>query len=628
MNSMKRYYYAALVVGFTFIPAITHATTDTADLGIVSSISEGERLGAQVANLGDINADGFEDLGVGAPGYNGDHGAIYIIYGRAKEYTQIDVTNQPRLVGESENDRVGYTIAPAGDVNNDGFDDFTFGTIYEDSEDKNAGAAYIVYGRSELFSGEVSISNFSKYTGSNSADKFGAALAGVGDINNDGFDDLVMGAPRFGEHRTGEIYILYGGTEQLSGGEIADEPQHFSGEAEFDEAGTSVAPAGDVNGDGFADFIIGSPGNDSTDDNAGTVYIVFGQEAHYGAQSITAADVILAGETAGEGAGSVVAEAGDINADGYDDVLVSAPYSSYNASEGGLVYVVYGSATLASSNLADQVHIYGNNANDFVGYSLAGNGDVNLDGYDDFIVGSPSGSGSANGMAVIVYGQATTLSESAIRDHDIYLGEHPENEAGISVALLDIDGDSSSEIGIGAYKYSSEVDDSGRAYIGYIPVITCDNSAEFGGIMADYPLSDWKHRNYKKNDDLRIVVERKGTSAFLVNCRTDEVLQELQFNRRVQRKILARVFTKRKTPMFIAVTRTPDKRKIKIFLYKQKNTELELVDYIRRRWRPRGLRIDVNNYRNQIRLYKGKEKKHLVIYNVTPDLQLEEISEN
>ncbi len=622
-----KYYYYTLVLSSTFLlPVITHATTDTSDLGIVSSVSEGERIGAQVENLGDINADGYEDLGVGAPGYSGDRGAIYIIYGRANEYTQVDITNQPHLVGESENDRVGYSLAGAGDINADGYDDFMFGSIYEDSADKNAGATYIVYGRAEQFSGEVSIGSFTKYTGSNSADKFGAAMAGAGDINADGYDDIVMGAPRFGEHRTGEVYILYGGSEQLAGGEIADEGQHFSGEAEYDETGTSVSAAGDVNGDGFADIIIGSPGNDTTDDNAGTVYIIFGQVEHYDAQNITDADVILVGETARDSAGLLVAEAGDINADGYSDVLASSPYSSYNASEGGLVYVIYGSATLTNGSLADQVHIYGGNDNDFVGYSMAGNGDVDLDGYDDFIIGSPSGSGSANGIGVIVYGKAESLSSGSIRDHDVYLGEHPENEAGIDVAMLDIDGDSSSEIGIGAYRYSSEVDDSGRAYIGYIPVITCDNSAQLGGIMANYPLSEWKHRNYKKNEDLRIVVERKGTSAYLVNCKTDEVLQELQFNRRVQRKILARVFTKRQTPLFIAVTRTPDKRKIKIFLYKQKNTELELVDYIRRRWRPRGLRIDVNNYHNQVRLYKGKEKKHLIIYSVTPDLNLEEVS--
>ena len=135
------------------------------------------------------------------------------------------------------------------------------------------------------------------------------------------------------------------------------------------------------------------------------------------------------------------------------------------------------------------------------------------------------------------------------------------------------------------------------------------------------------NRNYAKNDRLRIVVERNGRKAFLVNCVTDEILQTLTFNKNSQRKILARVFTKRGVPVFVAVTRTKDKRQIKIYFYKQKKEQLEQTDYIKRRWRPRGFRLKVNKDK-QIKLQKGKENKHQVLYGVSTDLELNLLTDN
>lgn len=619
----------AVVVALLVCPQITMAlSTDLEDLGYLNSPNGGAAAGSAVTNIGDINGDSYTDLAIGAPGYSGDRGAIYILYGRSKQYKHIDLDNQARLVGEAENDRIGYSIAGGGDLNDDGYADFIFGTIYEDTAAKNAGAMYIMYGQADKLSGEIDISSYPKYLGSDTKDRFGEALAIPGDLNGDGFDDIIAGGQRFGNSRSGETFVIYGQTATLSGDEITNSANKFSGEENFDQAGSAVAGAGDVNGDGLADFIIGAPGSDTADDNAGATYIIYGQASTYGNVSLANADVTILGDTANDASGSVLASAGDVNGDTYNDFLIGSPYSSYGASESGVVYLVYGRASLSDSNVGAHVPFYGKKADDYTGLSISGDGDVNADGFDDFIIGAPAGSGSRHGLAVVVYGQSDHLTGGDIREHDMYAGEKRKDEAGISVAMLDIDADRTAEIAIGAHNYSVDEDDAGRAYIGYIPVITCDNSAELGGIMADYPQAEWKHRNYQANENLRIVVEKKGTSAYLINCKTDEVLQEMRFNNRVQRKILARVFTKRGKSMFVAVTRNPNKRKIKIYLYKQKKTELVQTDYLKRSWRPRGLRINVNSYRRQIRLYKGAENKHLVVYWVNRQNQLENITGN
>ncbi|EKD79494.1 MAG: hypothetical protein ACD_41C00054G0001 [uncultured bacterium] len=123
---------------------------------------------------------------------------------------------------------------------------------------------------------------------------------------------------------------------------------------------------------------------------------------------------------------------------------------------------------------------------------------------------------------------------------------------------------------------------------------------------------------------MRIVVERRGQQAFLINCNANKLQQTLTFNTRVQRKILARVFSARNVKLFIVVTRTPSKRKIKVFLYKQTKRELVETDQFTRKWRPRGLRIKIKR-KNRVVLQKGAELKHRLRYSVSRNLTLNEL---
>ncbi len=616
-----------LLVTLVALPLAAQAVTTSAeDMRYAIGESEDDNAGSGIARLGDINNDGYDDFGVGAPAYSGSKGVIYVVYGRSKKFNALELANRTRLRGESDNDQVGYYMAAAGDINNDGYDDFLVGAPFTDDGENKTGTVYIVYGQADELENQ-SLENFVQYTGNGERNEIGSALAGIGDINADGYDDIAIGAQRLGDNRSGKTFIIYGQAEALAGGDIESIENYFLGEADYDRSGAAVATAGDMTGDGIDDFVIGAPGSDDVDSNAGKVYLIPGRASLYVQENLADVDVTFTGYEEDGKAGSQLA-GGDINGDGNGDIIVGSYQSSIQEDDAGSIFLIYGSDSTNSSSLENAVRFYSEKINDLAGYSLDGYQDVNADGYDDFVIGAPGDNTGRQGIAVVIYGKSDELSGGNIRNYDVYKGQLRDERLGTSVALADLNGDGKADLITGAPEHSATFDKAGIAYIAYIPILNCDNSAAYGGIMADYPESDWKHRKYAKNKNLRIVVERKGKYAYLVNCVTDEIEQTMKFNSRVQRKILARVFSKHNNPMFVVVTRTPNNRKIKIYLYKQKKNKLERTDFIKRSWRPRGLRINVNSYRREVRLYKGAEKKHTVIYRVDENFDLEKITDN
>ena len=343
-----------------------------------------------------------------------------------------------RLDGVSSSDNSGESVSSAGDVNGDGFDDLIVGAPDGDDNSSDAGESYVVFGKSSGFSSAIDLSSLNGTTGFrlngvSSSDDSGESVSSAGDVNGDGFDDLIVGAPDGDDNgsNAGESYVVFG---KSSGFSSAIDLSSLNGTNGFrlngvsnDDSGTSVSSAGDVNGDGFDDLIIGARGGDDNDSNAGESYVVFGKSSGFSsAIDLSSLDGTtgfkLNGIDSDDHAGSSVSSAGDVNGDGFEDVIIGAGNSSYSTNESFVVFGKSGGFSsaidLSSLNGTTGFKLNGIDNRDYAGYSVSSAGDVNGDGFDDVIVGAygaePSGSGSYSrvGESYVVFGKSGGFSSA------------------------------------------------------------------------------------------------------------------------------------------------------------------------------------------------------------------------
>jgi hypothetical protein len=239
----------------------------------ITGQSNSDEVGDVLAML-DHNADGIDDLLVGAPDNSEggtDAGSVYIVHGPITGAFGLDMADV-QYTGESASDKFGVSVSSAGDIDDDGNDDFIAGAAFDDAAGPDAGAAYVVLGGAES-GGAVDEYFAVKLTGEASEDQFGAHAVANGDIDNDGNNDMMVSAPfAGGTSDTGSVYVFYGA---LSGTFSASEADvQFDGDTLSDQLGNSLAFVGDVDGDGNSAILIGGSKKDTSGADAGGAYLM------------------------------------------------------------------------------------------------------------------------------------------------------------------------------------------------------------------------------------------------------------------------------------------------------------------------------------------------------------------
>lgn len=358
--------------------------------GTLSAGSAGDLFGS-VSIVGDLNADGFADLAVGAYRYGTtDVGRVYVYFGGAGATfnTGIDAT----ITGAAANAQIAQTAG--GDVNGDGYTDLVVGSSEYPT---GPGSVYVYLGGAGAFNTTAD----AQFTGAINGDEHGASVA-VGDVNGDGFSDVIAGAANYDGTSTsvGAAYVYYGSSLPID--TVPDGT--LVGGAMQDYFGLSVASGGDVNGDGFDDVVVGAHEQDSDGASAGRAYVFYGGAA---AAFDVVPDGTLLGPAVGAYLGASVATIGDINQDGFADVAVGATGVATNT---GRAYVYLGGAGATFNNAPDGV--LGDGATGTAaptssqfGYAVGPAGDVNGDGFADLALGAPF-TNTNTGTAFVFFGAA------------------------------------------------------------------------------------------------------------------------------------------------------------------------------------------------------------------------------
>ncbi|MDX8383753.1 MAG: FG-GAP-like repeat-containing protein, partial [Ghiorsea sp.] len=311
----------------------------------------------------------------------------------------------------------------------------------------NAGAAFVFLGAPTMTSGAATPYAAAVYYGDAAFDSLGYSVSGAGDVNNDGYADVVVGAPYTdtSASNAGSAYIFLGGSA-LSGGTAASTAwATYRGEAIYDNFGISVSGAGDVNSDGYADVIVGASGADNNIVNAGAAFIYFGAPTMLSGLATPYADVIYHGDAAPDNFGNAVSAAGDVNNDGYADVIVGANSDDNAGSSSGSAFVFLGApAMINGSASAYSAAMYdGDVAYDDFGHAVSGAGDFNGDGYSDVVVSSAlnDANGGNAGLVRVFYDVAKTYDadqDGIMTADELILGTNPNLKDSDADGLTDL----------------------------------------------------------------------------------------------------------------------------------------------------------------------------------------------
>lgn len=426
---------------------------------------EGHDAGFGITSLPDPWGLGRNALVVGAEGYVRASGAAYVIdaptaYGAVAGATVSLADAQAKWTGEAWGDHAGTAVAGGGDFDGDGEPDVLIGAYLESAAAPGAGATYVVPASA---TGTASLATASaKILGEADLDGSGWGLLALGDVDGNGVDDFVVNAPVADTDvsNAGATYVMYGpvsGTVSLSTAEAK-----LIGEAYDERTGTALASA-DLTGDGLPALLVGCDSCRGGAVRSGVVYAV--QLPVSGTLALSAADFRIEGQRGGANFGRSVGAAGDVDGDGYQDIVVGEIANDTYGGGCGATYLFRGPLTGDLAPADAEATVYGNEYWDWLGMSVTGAGDVDLDGFDDVVMGAPDGTSTDEGRAGLFYGPYTgTL---ILDDADLLLyGTRAYDYAGYTVhGAGDATGDGYPDLLIGAFFYSDAYSYQGAAYL-------------------------------------------------------------------------------------------------------------------------------------------------------------------
>lgn len=478
---------ADAIVG-VFDATLNIANLSSEDGARIGGANAGDFAGIAVAGVGDLNRDGFGDIVVGSYLAGADDaGAASVLFGSARGFDSEALSffeDQVIVRGSAANDLAGQSVASAGDFDGDGIEDFLVSAArFDTATAQNVGVTALIYGGNFL-DGQLSLASIPatqglRIVGSGANSYSGLSVDGIGDVNRDGLDDIIVGAwpaDPAGRFEAGESYVVFGRAgRQITDIDVASltgaNGFRLVGVAADDRSGFSVSGAGDVNNDGTDDFIIGAINADPDGrTNAGSAYVVFGRngegDADFGAElNLANADFRIDGAAAGDALGRSVSSAGDVNGDGIDDLIVGAQSADgVGRTDAGAAYVIFGRSDLGAQLSVSALTgtngfaILGEEGRALTGLSVSGAGDVNADGLDDFIIGAHVAGATDAGAAYVVFGRSggfgATLDLATLDGNNGFkiVGDATNGFLGFSVSAAgDVNGDQVDDIAVGGF---------------------------------------------------------------------------------------------------------------------------------------------------------------------------------